>query len=122
MASGRNGGWAADLNNPLTTSQTCTLNDSPNWVTHSVTGTYTATAWINTAAVGGQIKLRIREYNGSTLVGTGTATLNPSGAWQQVQLTYTVLSPGSTLDLNVYETTQPAGSDLLIDDVTLQSG
>jgi hypothetical protein len=33
-----------------------------------------------------------------------------------------VLSPGSSLDLNVYETNQPAGSDLLIDDVSLQSG
>ena len=86
-------------------------------------GTYTATVWVNTAATGGQIKLRIREYNGANPVGTGTATLNgPTAEWQQMTLSYTVLSPGSTLDLNVYETTQPAGSDLLIDDVTLKSG
>ena len=73
-------------------------------------------------AVGGQIKLRIREYNGATLVNTGTTTVNPTGDWQQVTLSYTVVSPGSTLDLNVYETNQPAGSDLLVDDVTLKSG
>ena len=81
------------------------------------------TVWVNTAATGGQIKLRIREYNGANLVGTGTATLNgPTADWQQMTLSYTVLSPGSTLDLNVYETTQAAGSDLLVDDVTLKSG
>jgi hypothetical protein len=39
-----------------------------------------------------------------------------------VTLSYAVLSPGSTLDLNVYETSQPAGSDLLVDDVSLRSG
>jgi PKD repeat protein len=121
IAGGHGGSWAADLTNPLTTPQTCTLNDSPNVIATSVAGTYTATAWIRTTAVGGQIKLRIREYNGATLVGTGTATLNPNGSWQQVQLAYTVLSPGSTLDVNVYETTQPGTSDLQIDDVTLYS-
>ena len=123
VAGGHNEGWAADLNNPLGSPQTCTLNDSPNWVAKTVAGTYTATVWVNTAATGGQIKLRIREYNGANPVGTGTATLNgPTAEWQQMTLSYTVLSPGSTLDLNVYETTQPAGSDLLIDDVTLKSG
>jgi parallel beta-helix repeat protein len=119
VAGGHSGSWAADLTNPLTTAQTCTLNDSPNVVATSVGGTYTASAWVHTAATGGQIKLRIREYNGATLVGTGTTVLNPNGSWQQIQLAYTVLSPGSTLDLNVYETTQPAGSDLQIDDITM---
>jgi parallel beta-helix repeat protein len=118
LSGGHSGSWAADLTNPSTI-QTCTLNDSPNWVASSVAGTYTATAWVRTTAVGGQIKLRVREYNGSTLVGTGTATLTPNGTWQQVQLAYPVLSPGSTLDLNVYQTTQPAGSDLQIDDISL---
>ncbi len=119
VSGGHSGSWSANLNNPLTTSQTCTLNDSPNWVLTSAAGTYHASAWIRTSATGGQIKFRIREYVGSTLVGTGTATLNPNGSWQQVTLSYTVVSPGSTLDLNVYQTTQPAGSDLQIDDVSL---
>lgn len=121
VSGGHSGSWAADLNNPLATSQTCTLNDSPNWVTTSVAGTYQASAWIRTSATGGQIKLRIREYVGATLVATTTQTLNPNGTWQQVTLSHTVASPGSTLDLNIYQTTQPAGSDLFIDDVTLTS-
>ena len=122
VAGGHNEGWAANLNNPLTTAQTCTLNDSPNWVARTVAGTYTSTVWVRASATGGQVKLRVREYNGATLVGTGTTTLTVTNTeWQQVTLTYQVLSPGSTLDLNVYETNQPAGSDLLVDDVSVRS-
>jgi hypothetical protein len=123
VAAGHIEGWAADLNNPLGTAQTCTLNDSPNWVARTVAGTYSSTVWVRASATGGQVKLRIREYNGATLVGTGTTTLTiPDTEWHSVSLSYGVLSPGSTLDLNVYETSQPAGSDLLVDDVSLRSG
>jgi hypothetical protein len=56
------------------------------------------------------------------LVGTGTATVTTTGDWQQIQLSYLVTSPGSTLDLNVYETSQPIGGNLEVDDVTASSG
>jgi hypothetical protein len=45
-----------------------------------------------------------------------------TGDWQQIQLSYPVISPGSTLDLNVYESNQPIGSNLEIDDITANSG
>jgi len=122
VAGGHNEGWAADLTNPAAAAQTCTLNDSPNWIARTVAGTYTATVWVRASAAGGQVKLRIREYTGATLLNTGTATANSTGDWQQLTLTYTVTGPGTTLDLNVYQTGQPAGSDLLVDDVTLKSG
>jgi hypothetical protein len=32
------------------------------------------------------------------------------------------VSPGSTLDLNVYQTSQPVGTNFQIDDVTASSG
>lgn len=123
VSGGRNEGWAANLANNSTTLQTCTLNDSPNWIAKTVAGTYSASAWIRSDTPGLQVKLRFREYVGSTLVGTGTATVttNTTGDWQQIQLSYTVTSPGSTLDLNVYETNQPVGSNLQIDDVTAGS-
>jgi hypothetical protein len=125
VASGHNEGWAASLTNPNGAPQTCTLNDSPNWVAKSVAGTYTAKVWVRagTVGAGAQIKLRIREYSTTgTLLGTATATVTTlTGDWQLVQITYTVTSPGSTLDLNVYQTSQPGGSDLLIDDVSLTS-
>ena len=121
VSGGHNVGWAANLANNSTTLQSCTLNDSPNWIARTVTGTYSATAWIRSDTPGLQVKLRFREYVGSTLVGTGTATATTTGDWQQIQLSYLVTSPGSTLDLNVYQTSQPVGSNIQIDDVTANS-
>jgi parallel beta-helix repeat protein len=126
VSGGHNEGWAANLANNSTTTQSCTLNDSPNWIAKTVSGSYTASAWIRSDTPGLQVKLRLREYVGSTLVGTGTTTFtttaNTVGTWQQILLTYQVASPGSTLDLNVYQTGQPVGSNLQIDDVTASSG
>jgi hypothetical protein len=68
------------------------------------------------------VRLRVREYNGTTLVATGTSTVTSTGDWQQVQLSYPVASPGSTLDLNVYETSQPVGATLQVDDLTAGTG
>ncbi|MFL6075875.1 MAG: right-handed parallel beta-helix repeat-containing protein [Mycobacteriales bacterium] len=120
VAGGHNEGWAANLLNTSTTPQSCTLNDSPNWIVHTVAGHYTASAWVRSDTVSGQIKLRLREYVGSTAVGTPvTVTVTATGDWQQITLpSYTVASPGSTLDLNVYQTGQPVGTNLQIDDVT----
>jgi parallel beta-helix repeat protein len=120
-AGGHNEGWAANLANNSSTLQSCTLNDSPNWVAKTVAGTYSATAWVRSDTAGLLVKLRLREYVGSALIGTGTATVTSTGDWQQIQLSYPVVSPGSTLDLNVYETSQPVGANIQIDDVTLSS-
>jgi len=125
VAGGHNEGWAADLTNPNGPAQSCTLNDSPNWVAHTVAGSYTATVWVRavTVGTGAQVKLRLREYSTSgVLLGTGTGTVTPTGDWQQITVSYPINSPGSTLDLNVYQTGQPGGAELLIDDVTLRSG
>lgn len=122
VSGGHNEGYAANLANNSTTLQSCTLNDSPNWIAKTVAGTYTATAWVRSDTVGLQVKLRFREYAGSTLVGTGTAMVTTTGDWQQIQVAYPVISPGSTLDLNVYQVNQPIGSNLQIDDVTATSG
>jgi hypothetical protein len=119
---GHGGSWAATLTNSSTTSQSCTLNDSPNWVTKTVAGSYTASAWIRGDGVGQQVKLRLREYVGTTLVGTGTATVTTTGDWQQVQVSYPVTSQGSALDLNLYETGQATGHTLQIDDVAESTG
>jgi hypothetical protein len=53
--------------------------------------------------------------------GSPATSVTPTLDWQPVTLTYPVLSPGSTLDLNLYQTGRPAGSDLLVDDVSLRS-
>lgn len=118
VASGHNEGWAANLLNSSTTAQSCTLNDSPNWVQKTVAGTYRATAWVRADTAGLALKLRLREYNGTTLIGSATGTATSTGDWQQLTVAYTVISPGSNIDLNVYATNQPVGTNLLVDDVT----
>jgi parallel beta-helix repeat protein len=122
IAGGHNEGWSANLANTSTTPQSCTLNDSPNFVTKTVAGNYSAGAWIRSDTAGLTVKLRVREYVGTTLVGTGTATVTSTTSWQQVQLTYPVSSPGSTLDVNVYSSNQPVGTNLMVDDVVESAG
>jgi hypothetical protein len=40
---------------------------------------------------------------------------------QQLTATLPITSPGSTVDLTIYQTGQPVGSELFVDDVTEQS-
>ncbi len=54
-------------------------------------------------------------------MGIGTATITTTGDWQLVTVSYTAVSPGSTSDLNVYQTNQPIGTNLLVDDVSAVS-
>jgi parallel beta-helix repeat protein len=125
VTGGHSGSFAALLTNTGTSNSGCTLNDAPNWVSTSQAGTYTASIWVRADSAGKPLILRLREYAGSTLVGTGTATVTLGTAWQQVTLTYTPASPGaSTLDLNAYLTTanSPPGTCFYADDVSLTLG
>jgi parallel beta-helix repeat protein len=120
VADAHSGSWAAHLANTAGVNATCTLNDSPNWVAKTVAGTYTATMWVKASTGGQTLKLRFREYNGSTLVGTGTTTLALTTAWQPVTLTYVPSAPGaSTLDLNAYVSKAPSGFSFNVDDVSV---
>jgi hypothetical protein len=42
------------------------------------------------------LTLQLRELNGSTLVGSASATVRLSTTWQLVQVSYTVKQPGVT--------------------------
>src|SRR5205085_6580058 len=43
---GHTGGYSAKLTNGNATNDTCTLNDSPNWVATTFAGTYTGGIWV----------------------------------------------------------------------------
>jgi hypothetical protein len=118
---GHSGTYAARLTNTNTTATTMTLNDaSPNWVATSSAGTYTATAWVRSDTGTGKASLRIREYQGSTLVVLASSVVTLSPTWQQVTLTMSPQAPGSSyLDLNVSVSGAPAGTNLYVDDVVL---
>jgi len=119
-AAGHTGSFAARLTNGGSTSATMTLNDSPNWVETSYAGTYTARAWVRSDTGTGKAYVRLREYQGSTLVGLTSSVVTLSPTWQQVTISLTPQAAGSsTIDLNVYVSGAPAGTNLYVDDVVL---
>jgi parallel beta-helix repeat protein len=120
VSGGRSGTWAAKLTNTGTTASTATLNDSPDWAKPSAAGTYTGTLWVRGDTAGATIKLRFREYAGSSLVGTVITTATLTTSWQQVAVTYTPQSPGaSTIDFNAYVSSAAPGTAFYADDAAI---
>jgi PKD repeat protein len=119
VSGGHSGNYAGELTNTTTSTQPdCTLNDSPNWVASAQAGTYLASVWVRGPA-GSTVRLRIREYNGSTFVGSASATSTLTSAWSQVSVSYPLGVAGSTLDLTLYTTNSPPGWCFDADDVWL---
>jgi len=116
VAGGHSGSWAAQV---ATSSGSCTLNDSPNWVGSTSAGTYNGSLWVRADTGGATVKLRFREYRGSALVGSATTTATLGTGWQQVQVAYTVGTAGSTLDFNAYVSSPPAGTCFYADDASI---
>jgi peptidoglycan/xylan/chitin deacetylase (PgdA/CDA1 family) len=87
---------SAQIQNTGFTSRTCALTDSPNVVGKTAAGTYTASLWVRAGVSGATLTLQLRELNGSTLVGSASATVRLSTTWQLVQVSYTVKQPGVT--------------------------
>ncbi len=114
---GHSGAWAAEADNPTTASASCGLNDSPNWIATTQAGTYTVSVWVR-GAVANSVKLNVREYASGTNVGAKTVTVTASPTWQLASLTYTIVSPGSTLDLNTYSSSAAPGQCFQADDVS----
>ena len=120
---GHTGGWAAKLTNTGTAAGSCVLNDAPNWVATTVPGTYTASIWARADVAGAALKLRLREYAGTTLVGSALKEMPLDVGWKQLVLQYAPASPGSsTLDLNAYVTGAPPGTCFYADDVVMEAG
>jgi PKD repeat protein len=122
VAPGRVGtGGMAKLTNTSTRKQKCVLNDVPNWVTTTQAGTYTASIYVRDDTPFGQFKLLLKETGGA-LNGSQTTTVNLTTNWQQVTVSYTVKSPGtSTLDLQAFvpKTFAPTGTCFYADDVSI---
>jgi hypothetical protein len=121
VSGGHSGSYAARLTNGNAAATTVTLNDaSPNWVPTSAAGTYTAQAWVRSDTGTGKAYVRIREYQGGTLVVLASSVVTLSSTWQQVTVSMSPQAAGSSyLDLTVYASGAPAGSNLYVDDVVL---
>ncbi len=123
-AGGHSGSFAAVLANTTTsTLADCTLNDSPNWVGQTTAGTYTASMWVRADTAGASLKLRLREYAGSTFSGQAIGTVVLGTGWQQVSVSYVPTVPGgSSLDLTAYTSSAPPGTCFWADDASLTVG
>jgi PKD repeat protein len=125
VSGGHSGNFAAKLTNTSTSNTTCLLNDSPNWVATTATGSYTGSMWVRADTPGAVFNLRFREYNGSTLVGSKSTQVTLTASWQLVTVTYTPASPGSTnLDFNAYlpSASAPPGTCFYADDAVITLG
>jgi parallel beta-helix repeat protein len=123
VAGGHSGGWAAKLTNTSAAASSCLLNDAPNWVATTVADTYYSSVWARADTAGARLRLRLREYAGSTLVGSVVNELTLGPSWQRVGLQYVPASPGSsTLDLSVYVAGASPGTCFYADDLDLGRG
>jgi hypothetical protein len=121
VSGGHSGSSAAAMTNTTTTTQPdCTLNDSPNWVKTTQAGTYQAGLWVRADTAGAVLKLRLREYNGSTFVSSATAQITLSTGWQQITVNYVPQVPGSTLDLTAYTSNAAPGNCFYADDASVK--
>lgn len=119
---GRDGtGGAARLFNGASGTRKCVLNDQPNWVTTTTSGTYTSSIWVRGDQAGALIKINIREMNGSTVVKSRVGNFTLTTAWQKITVAHTIISPGSTLDLQVFlpKAQAPPGTCFYADDASI---
>jgi parallel beta-helix repeat protein len=115
-------GWVAKVTNTGTSPATAALQDSPNWVAATSSGTYTGSIWVRADSPGAKIKLRFREYSGSVSVGSAIVEATLTTAWQQVTINYPIVAPGSTLDLSAYVSSAAPGAVFYADNASIVGG
>lgn len=97
---GRNASSGAALvANGGSTFQRCALNDQPNWVPTTSAGPYTASIWVRGDVAGAVFRLVLKEFNGSTEIGSKSVERPLTTDWQLFTVSLTPTAPGtSTLD------------------------
>ena len=120
-AAGHSGAGSARVTDVQAGAATVALNDKVNTVASTTSGrTYTASAWVRLTRAGSKFGIRLMEYNGNTLKGLQISDLTATDtAWHQVRVSYTSVTSGATLDLNVLGWSLPSGAAIDVDDVTI---
>jgi hypothetical protein len=122
VAGGHGGSFAARLSNDGTSTGNCALTDKPDAVASTTASAYTASMWVRGDSPGATLKLRFREYAGSTRVGVAvSAGLALSTTWQQVTVSITPAA-GNRLDLSAFVANAAPGTCFDADDVSLVAG
>ena len=99
------------------------VNDSPNWArTIGADDRYRITAWVRSGASTGSCRLYVREYQGSTRLGTmHSQAVKLTPAWQELTMDYVARAAGSTLDLQIVDSPAKSGEVFQIDDVSIRN-
>jgi hypothetical protein len=96
------------------------LNDSPSWVRTTSAGTYTGSIWVKGGSAATTLTLWFREWAPSgARLGVATSQITLTTAWQPVTVSYTIASPGSTLDFQAFVDSAPPGTCFYADDATI---
>jgi hypothetical protein len=112
----------ADVANGGAGSATCGIQTVPDAVTTTQATTYEGSLWARSNTPGGNLKLRLRELDGSLVVGTKVRTLPLSTTWQQVIVRDTPVEPGvSSLNLRAYVLDAAPGACFSVDDASIRS-
>jgi hypothetical protein len=120
VSGGHSGGWAAKLTNTAKNAKDVTLDDTPNWVTTTAASMYTASMWVRADTSGASLKLRWREFVGTTQVAAKNTTISLTTSWQLITVAYRPASAGtSNLDLNAFIAKAPSGTGFYADDVSI---
>ena len=120
VSGGHSGSFAAKLANTGTARATCTLDDSPNWVSSTSSGTYTGSLWVRADTAGAKLALKLREKVGTTVLLTRSKAVTLSTSWQQVTVTLVPTQPGtSTLDYTAAVAKAPVGTCFYADDASI---
>lgn len=121
VSGGHSGGWSGLVaNGGSGAASNCKMQDAPNWVATTSAGTYTGSMWVRADAPGATFTLKLREFNGSTLLVAKTKSITLSTSWQLVTVTDVPTMPGtSTLDFMGIVLNAPVGTCFYADDIAI---
>jgi len=121
VSGGHSGGFCMEVRAPSTSSYG--VNDSPNSVTNvpAIGTRYRFTAWVRSAVHRGTVKLKVKEFVGSTQQGSTvySPVVTLSATWQQLTAEYTSTRAGSQIDLEVAGYPVVSAEIFQLDDVSL---
>jgi len=97
------------------------FNDNPRWVTNTTAGkVYNQSVWVKAGFAGQKINLRLREWQGSTLVTDALVTYTTTSTnWEQITQQFTAAATGNQLSFAVYGNKMNAGQYFYADDMSL---
>ena len=125
VAGGHTGGFSVQFTGTSSTSNHFGINDNPNWIgAVAAAGTrYRFTCWVRSNAATGTVKIKVKEFLGSTQKGATvySAGTRLSPVWQQATVDYVVTTAGTTLDLVVEDYPAASSESWFIDDVAIEN-